>query len=97
LQEEIKRFWIELRTDPELERQVIAAGLGSEEFSRIDKESAITIRVGTSGADPSTVVLIVALAPTANRVLKDLWANILLPRIKRRWGDDAVGSQRETK
>jgi hypothetical protein len=51
------------------------------------------LRVGTSGVDPISTLLIITFAPAANRVLKDLWTTVLLPRIRRRWGDDAIGDE----
>jgi hypothetical protein len=92
LQDEIARFWSEAKTNPDLQAKISAAGFPSGALDEIDK-SAITLRVGSSGTDPASVILIVALAPTANRALKDVWSTVLLPRIRRRWGDDAVGDE----
>jgi hypothetical protein len=44
--------------------------------------------------DPTTAVLLVSLAPSANRIIKDLWKKIVLPRIRERWGDDAIGEEK---
>ena len=91
VRQEIDAFW---------EDQNSGRGFSGEELSRIraelagthdlEQSHAITVSVDSSGADP-TVLLVVAFAPTANRVLKDMWSTVILPRIKRRRGDDAVG------
>lgn len=93
IQEEVARFWAELRGSSELEGQLNAAGISSAALADFDRQGMITVSVDSSGADPASVLLVIAFAPAANRVLKDLWASVLLPRIRRRWGDDAVGDE----
>jgi hypothetical protein len=93
LQEEIARFWSDAAVSPELQAELADAGLRYEASGNSEFTQQITVRAGSSGADPASVVLIISLAPTANRVLKDIWTNIILPRIRRRWGDDAIGSE----
>lgn len=98
LQAEIARFWREFdnpagsQLDPELR----AAGVDRSTISDVNRQSAIVVRAGASGADPNVVLIVVALAPSANRVLKDLWKTIVLPRIQRRWGEDAVGEEKRS-
>ncbi len=91
LQREIARFWADAAVSPELQAELAGAGLKYEESGDTESSQQIKVRAGSSGADPASVVLIISLAPSANRVLKDIWADIILPRIKRRWGDDAIG------
>jgi hypothetical protein len=93
LQSEVSRFWRDWGASPELEGELRAAGFNYGALAEIQDSGAITVRVGSSGADPSSVLLIIAFAPAANRVLKDLWKAVLLPRIQRRWGDDAIGEE----
>lgn len=90
---EINDFWTELETSQELQAELRSNGLTSDELSRLSKTDAIAIQIGSSGIDPLSVSLIVMFAPAANRVLKDLWATVMLPRIRRRWGDDAIGDK----
>jgi hypothetical protein len=93
LREEISGFWAELKTGSEVQAEVDGAGLNSGVLNGIERAGEITVRVESSGADPASVLLVIAFAPAANRVLKDLWATVLLPRIRRRWGDDAIGRE----
>jgi hypothetical protein len=90
LQREIAGFWAELEDNPRLRAEVEAAGIDSHLLGDLKDPHAITVRPDSSGADPEAVLLIIAFAPAGNRILKDLWATVLLPRIKRRWGDDAI-------
>lgn len=96
IEAEIAQFWQELdiSTSSMLDSELQAAGLDRAALANVDQRSAITVRPGTSGADPTVVLIIVSLAPSANRVVKDLWATVLLPRIRRRWGDDAIGEEK---
>jgi hypothetical protein len=93
LQHEISRFWADVAGDPELQAELVAAGLNYTASDNAVFAGEITVRPGSSGVDPMSVVLIVSFAPTANRVLKNIWADTILPRIKRRWGDNSVGDQ----
>jgi len=55
---------------------------------------SITVSVDGAGLDPATVALVVAfVAPPA----MDIWKHVLLPRIRRRWGVNAVGEEIEGK
>lgn len=99
IQAEIAQFWQAL-DDPgssTLKTELSAAGLDLTSLADVDTENAITVRPGRSGADPVTAILIVALAPSANQIVKDLWATAVLPRIRRRWGDDAIGEEKRSK
>lgn len=96
IQTEIARFWQDLDNPDSsgLKTELSAAGLDLTSLADVDTENAITVRAGASGADPVMAVLIVALAPSANRILKDLWATAVLPRIRKRWGKDAIGEEK---
>ena len=92
VQTEINRFWREMQTSAELEAEVAAAGFNRNALTQA-KEVPITVRAESSGVDPVTVVLTITFAPSVSRTLKDLWTTVLLPRIRRRLGDDAIGAE----
>jgi hypothetical protein len=98
IQAEIAKFWWALDSSgsPAVEAELSAAGLDRTTLGSIDRKSAITVRAGTSGADPTTAVLLVTIAPSTNLIIKDLWATVVLPRIRRRWGDDAIGEEKRS-
>lgn len=96
IQGEIVQFWqiLDSPGSPALDDQLSAAGLDRATLADVNRENAIIVRAGTSGVDPTTAVLLVSLAPSANRIIKDLWKKIVLPRIRERWGDDAIGEEK---
>jgi hypothetical protein len=98
IQSEIVKFWqvLDNQGSPVLDDELRAAGLDRAALDGVDRESAIVVHPGSSGVDPSTVVLVVSIAPSVNHVIKDLWKKIVLPRIVRRWGDDAVGEEKRS-
>ena len=96
IQDEIAQFWqiLDTQVSPALDAQLSAAGLDRAAFEHVNRENAIIVRAGRSGVDPGTAVLLVSLAPSANRIIKDLWKKIVLPRIRERWGEDAIGKEK---
>jgi|KBSMisStaDraftv2_1062788.scaffolds.fasta_scaffold521800_1 hypothetical protein len=99
IEAEIARFWqdFDKSSNPILDADLSAAGLDRAALADIDRENAITVRAGTSGVDPTTAVLLVSLAPSANLIIKDLWEKVVLPRIRRRSGADAIGEEKRRK
>ncbi len=96
LQAEVTQFW-QVLDNPggsALDAELRAAGLDRTSLAGVDQENAITVRAGTSGVDPTTAMLLVSLAPSANFVIKDAWKKVVLPYIKRRRGDDAIGEEK---
>jgi hypothetical protein len=58
------------------------------------QETKIDIRVAGEGFDPTTVAVVVAFAPAANHMVMSLWDDVILPRLRRKLGDDALGKER---
>jgi hypothetical protein len=57
-----------------------------------------TREAGVLGVGETVIVSVAAshvIAPVAKKVLLDLWKVVVLPRIRRRFGEDAVGNARE--
>ena len=90
LQMMINEIWREMRTSPQLEAEITAAGFNRETLPQAE-ESPITVHAEASGVDPTVKVLTVTFAASGGQVFKDLWATIILPRIRQRLGDDAIG------
>lgn len=93
IQQEVDEFFAELKTSQEFVAGITSNTLTTAELRQVIGTDPIKVKVGSSGLDPLSVSLIVMFAPAANRVAKDLWTTIMLPRIKRRWGDDAIGNE----
>jgi hypothetical protein len=99
IQAEIAQFWQDLDNpgSSALKSELSTDGLDLTALAGADTANAITVRAGRSGVDPGTALIIVTLASPANRIIKDLWATVVLPRIRRRWGDDAIGEEKRGK
>lgn len=93
IQQEITKFWAELETSQEIQAELAAEGI-SRDILPDNLKDAITVGVDSSGVDPVSVTLIIAFAPTGNRILKDVWNAVLLPRIRHRWGDNAINDKK---
>lgn len=96
IQTEIAKIWQALDNPDSSARgaELSAADFDRTALAGIVGENAIAVRAAASGADPTTALLLVTLAPSANQVIKDLWLTVVLPRIRRRWGDDAIGEEK---
>jgi hypothetical protein len=93
--QEVDRFWEEPESSKELQASLSNAGLDPQDLQQLDQRQLIKLYERGSGFDPGTVALVVAFAPLANKVGQDLWTRLLLPRIRRRWGVDAIGPEAE--
>jgi hypothetical protein len=94
LREDVDKFWRDFDTDGPARSEVTGAGVDVEALDGVDRKTAIEIRARGAGIDPSTVAIVIAFAPTANAVLTSLWHAVLLPRIRARYGRDAIREER---
>ena len=92
LQAEIDQFWHELHTTNNLDAEIRAAGVNPKAFAFIE-ETPISVRSEASGVDPATTLISVVFSPDFGHVFMNVWDNVLLPRIQRRWGTNAIGSE----
>jgi hypothetical protein len=99
IEAEINKFWRDMeKSDAEtLELELQTASFDGLVQGRAELEHAITVQASASGADPTAVLVIITFAPSANRIVKDVWETAILPRIKRRWGEDAVGAEERSR
>lgn len=65
-------------------KAAIAASRAEEGFS-----GPVRLSNGKSNLDAVTVTLIVAFAPSINRVAQDFWNYFILPQLRARFGNDA--------
>lgn len=93
IEQEIGRFWAELNTSSGLQAELAAKGIESAALREINPTDAILVRETSSGVDPLSISIIIAFASTGSNLLQDVWSTVILPRIRRRWGDDAIGSR----
>jgi hypothetical protein len=94
VQQEIDTFWAELETSGQLRKEVVDAGVDLGALPTEARSEAIQVTVRGAGLDPTMVSLVVAFAPIANEALVSLWKRVLLPRIRDRYGRDAVREEK---
>lgn len=91
-------LWRELQNpDSALSREAKDLGIDVEPLRQVDRKDAISVRTEGEGFGGETVAIVVALAPLATATIKmltpiiqDVWKHILLPRILRRKGGEAL-------
>jgi hypothetical protein len=92
LEEFVREILQELREGgPALTEASNAAGLKVDELRRdpaLDED--ISIESGKSGFEPLTTVVIVTIV---RPIVLDLWRQVVLPRIIRRWTATAIGRE----
>ncbi|MEU4161712.1 hypothetical protein [Actinoplanes sp. NPDC026670] len=94
VQQDIDRFWDRL-DDSDVVQALAEAGVDRRDLPPAgEREKTVQVSALGAGLDPTAVALIVAFAPTANEILITVWTQVILPRIRRRYGRDAVGDQR---
>jgi hypothetical protein len=95
LRDAIHNIWEKIQTDSSLREQIKKDGIDLNELNPIDLDKAITIEREGMGIDPVTAAVIVAFAPVAATVLKDLWTNVFLRIIKQKMGIDVINPKQE--
>lgn len=72
-----------------------AAGIGDDEIDQL--RHGITFREPQAGLDAETVKLIVEFAPLIVHIGITFWDEVLLKRLKERYGDDVLGPEKGRK
>jgi hypothetical protein len=91
VEQEIGHFWAELDTSAELQADLAAKGIDSATLRKIRPNDPIRVRAESTSIIPGHQTIRITFAPVANKILKDVWGAVILPRIARRWGADAIG------
>lgn len=90
--EEIQKIWEQMQQPGSQVNNVVNEKLiDSDEFSQLKNlsvEEAIVLDKGAAFAGETA--LIVAFAPVAAKIAKDVWEHFILPRLIRRFGSDAI-------
>ena len=95
IQYEIERFWAELDGSDELRKELMDAGIDIASLpDQAERADSIRVSVRGAGVEPTMVALIIAFAPVANEMLISLWKQVLLPRIRDRYGRDAIQDEK---
>lgn len=87
---ELDAIWKDVLTDSDLIRKAAAKGI---DLTKMRRDAAISVRQGV-GIDPVFTPVIIglgtALTPVAVQVVRDIWEQVVLPRIRREKGEDAL-------
>lgn len=89
IQAEIEIFWRDARSDAGLAAEARELGVDVTDSSR--SPDVLRVEAEGAGVDPAVALILVSLG--VRRVSADLWKYLVLPRIRRRWGDDAIGEE----
>ncbi|MEP6998852.1 MAG: hypothetical protein ABI969_00130 [bacterium] len=98
---EVERLWVGLMANGELSRRARGAGIAATAMLRPRSDLIRVEEVGT-GRDRRTRTLTVSVGPSADAdsadslvaVLSDVWRDILVPRLRNRFGADAMQEER---
>jgi hypothetical protein len=93
LTDQIDDIWKQLQ-NPDSAEYELAIRNGIDEAVLADlknysRDEALKLKHG-KGLDPATVALIVAFAPVAAKITKDVWDNFILGRLQKRFGAKAI-------
>jgi hypothetical protein len=90
---EIENLWEQLqKPGSKLREEAIEKGLPAKELDELRKhkyDEVIELRRGAA-LDPASVALVVAFAPVAAKITKDVWEHLILPRLVKRFGRGTI-------
>jgi len=95
VQRDVDEFWAEFVEGEELRKEVENAGFDVTMLDGVDREGAIRVSARGAGIGSETVAIVVAFAPAINAALISLWVKVLLPRIRRQYGRDAIREEQQ--
>jgi hypothetical protein len=90
LEAKLDEFWVQLQQDSELAAEARKQRIPLDDLRGKKRGDVITVAKEGEGFDPVTTALIVAFAPVAAKVARDLWTKLLFPRILKAKGKDAL-------
>jgi hypothetical protein len=97
LEAKLDELWVQLQQESALATEATKQGISLGELRGKKRNEVIEVRKEGEGFDPATTALIVAFSPLVAKVAKDLWTNILLPRILKAKGKDALTPKEKKK
>jgi len=96
--DEIDALWEKLQEpDSDAAEEARDNGISSEDLNELRKHSrkdALPLENG-GAMGPAVIALIVAFAPVAAKITKDVWEKFILPRLAQRFGRNAVTAQQK--
>jgi hypothetical protein len=96
VQQELDRLWESLNTDRESLRRAQQARISLAKLPAGRRGQLIKVRRKGAGLEPATTAIVVVIGLGA-KVLRDVWKHILLPRLRKKYGDQALKETVEKK
>jgi hypothetical protein len=94
VQKEVDKFLQLVASDANAQKEVKDARLSLTEVQDAlrgaGSEKPIQINPTGAGLDPLTTAVAIAAVKVGSKVLLNLWSYVLLPRIRRRYGDQSI-------
>ena len=83
-----------LKSDPRLREEASQAGIDLSQFdlsvAQASDESLIKVEAEAAGVAPGVIEIVLIFAPVAATIMQDCWTHLILPRLKRKYGVDAI-------
>lgn len=95
LDQEIRSFWEDLRTNPVWQDETRRAGVDPKELAQIPENERITVSTREAGFDPATTAIIIAFSPVAAGIVRDVWQKVILPRIATKYQPGTLKEKEE--
>lgn len=92
---EVDLIWNELkREESPLRKEAKKLGIDITSIISKKREEIIDLKRDGMGLDSATTAIIVTFSPVAAKIVKDLWDNLFLPKIKQSMGVDALKEEK---
>jgi len=86
----IRDVWKESKESGEIKKIAEEKGLNYSEIEPLEANDVLEIKQEGVGLDPALTAIIVSFAPVLAEIAEDIWKYVLLPKIKRKEGDDVL-------
>ncbi len=94
IEEEALRLLDALKSDERLREEASRAGIDLNAFdasiAQEFEDPLIKVEAESSGISPGVIEIALIFAPVAALIIQDCWTHLILPRLKRKYGVDAI-------
>jgi len=89
LEESLDELWASLGTDRDLMRRAEVARINLKRVPPGERARLIKLRRKGAGFEPGSTAVVVGIGLGA-KILRDIWTHLLLPRLRKKYGADAL-------
>jgi hypothetical protein len=94
LEAALDEIWGELQSDVAARQEAAEGGVDVATIVGVPRLEAITVQKVSAGFGPE--IVIIAFLPLVARVVGDIWAKFILPRLEQRYGLDALEEKKDS-